>query len=399
MLLSQKLALRVSEIRQRLNLIAGLQGDDLTEEIRSESDALGTEFRDVETKWRASLIAESASSDRSQFDGEASELAELRSRVNVGRIVSSVLESRSTEGAEAEIQKHFGIAGNAVPASLLLEDRAVGTAVAPANTGSQQADIVPVVFPSPTSEAMGVERIAVPSGQAIFPTMTAPASGPDSVAEGAEVADVAGTFDSAALSPKRIQVSLTHSREDAASFAGMDAALRRNLSDALLHGLDKQALSLLNEGLLDFGTDPTAASGVETFARYLASLYGTVDGRYATSASSVRLLIGAKTYEHASSVYRANQSDAPALEHLMRVSGGVFVSSAVKAPASNIQQAVFARSVGLRHSVQAVWENVVIVVDQFSQSSEGLIRITAVALANFKVTRPGGYTRVAYRLA
>ena len=73
MLLSQKLALRVSEIRQRLNLIAGLQGDDLTEEIRSESDALGTEFRDVETKWRASLIAESASSDRSQFDGEASE--------------------------------------------------------------------------------------------------------------------------------------------------------------------------------------------------------------------------------------------------------------------------------------------------------------------------------------
>ena len=196
--------------------------------------------------------------------------------MNVGRIVSAVLESRSTEGAEAELQKHLGLAGNAVPASLLLEDRAVGTAVAPANTQGNQQEIVPVVFPSPTSEAMGVERIAVPSGQAIFPTMTAPdgSSGPDSVAEGAEVADVAGTFDSAALSPKRIQVSLTHSREDAASFAGMDAALRRNLSDALLHGLDKQALSLLNEGLLDFGTDPTAASGVETFARYLASVYG-----------------------------------------------------------------------------------------------------------------------------
>ena len=82
----------------------------------------------------------------------------------------------------------------------------------------------------------------------------------------------------------------------------------------------------------------------------------------------MKLLIGAKTYEHASSVYRANQSDAPALEHLMRVSGGVFVSSAVKAPASNIQQAVFARGLGLRHAVQPVWENVVIVVDQFSAS-------------------------------
>ena len=37
MLLSQKLALRVSEIRQRLNLVAGLEGDDLTDEIRIRS--------------------------------------------------------------------------------------------------------------------------------------------------------------------------------------------------------------------------------------------------------------------------------------------------------------------------------------------------------------------------
>ena len=286
-----------------------------------------------------------------------------------------------------------------MPASLLLEDRAVGTAVAPANTQGNQQEIVPVVFPSPTSEAMGVERIAVPSGQAIFPTMTAPASGPDSVAEGDTVADSAGTFDSAALSPKRIQVSLTHSREDSASFAGMDAALRRNLGDALLDGLDRMALRLTGEGLLDFGTDPTAASGVETFARYIASVYGMVEGRHATSAQGVRLLIGAKTYEHASSVYRANQSDAPALEHLMRVSGGVFVSASVPAPASNIQQAVFARGLGLRHAVQPVWEGVALLSDSYSESRDGLVRLTAIALANFKVTRPGGYTRVAYRLA
>ena len=260
---------------------------------------------------------------------------------------------------------------------------------------------MPVVFPTPTSEAMGVERIAVPSGQAIFPTMTAPASGPDSVAEGDTVADSAGTFDSAALSPKRIQVSLTHSREDAASFAGMDAALRRNLGDALLDGLDRMALRLTGEGLLDFGTDPTAASGVETFARYLASVYATVEGRHATSADGIRLLIGAKTYEHASSVYRANPSRTSPLSSIcMRVTGGgVFVSASVPAPASNIQQAVFARGLGLRHAVQPVWEGVALLSDSYSESKDGLVRLTAIALANFKVTRPGGYTRVAYRLA
>ena len=401
MLKSQKHALRSSEIRERLNAIAGLEGEAFTDEVRSESDKLADEFKQVESLYRASLVAESASADeqRSQLDAEGAELGELRGRVNVGRIVAAVLENRQTEGAEAEIQKHYNLGGHEIPASLLLEDRAVGTAVAPGNSQGNQQEIVPAVFPSQTSEAMGIERVSVPSGTAVFPTMTAPATGPDSVAEGATVADSAGTFDAAALGPKRIQASLTHSREDAASFPGMDAALRRNLGDALLDGLDKMALTLTDEGLLDFGADPTATAGVETFSRYLASVYAQVEGRFATNAMGVRLLIGAKTYAHASSVYRANQSDVPALEHLERVSAGVFVSATVAAPAANVQQAVFARGIGLRHAVQPVWEGVSIIADPFSESKDGNIRLTAVALANFKVTRAGGYTRHAYRLA
>ena len=37
---AQKLEVRASEIRQRLNEISGLEGDKLTDEIRSESDTL-----------------------------------------------------------------------------------------------------------------------------------------------------------------------------------------------------------------------------------------------------------------------------------------------------------------------------------------------------------------------
>ena len=47
MLQSQKLALRASEIRARLN---ALGGEELTDETRSELDTLTGEYRDVESK-------------------------------------------------------------------------------------------------------------------------------------------------------------------------------------------------------------------------------------------------------------------------------------------------------------------------------------------------------------
>ena len=37
---TQKIALRLSEVRTRLNEVSGLEGDDFTPEIRSESEKL-----------------------------------------------------------------------------------------------------------------------------------------------------------------------------------------------------------------------------------------------------------------------------------------------------------------------------------------------------------------------
>ena len=55
MLPSQKLAIRASEIRTRLN---ELGGEDLTDETRAETDKLSAEYRDTETRMRATLVAE-----------------------------------------------------------------------------------------------------------------------------------------------------------------------------------------------------------------------------------------------------------------------------------------------------------------------------------------------------
>ena len=42
---AQKLTIRLSEIRQRLNEIAGLPDGDMTDEIRNEADKLGGEYK------------------------------------------------------------------------------------------------------------------------------------------------------------------------------------------------------------------------------------------------------------------------------------------------------------------------------------------------------------------
>ena len=83
---SQRLELRGSEIRQRLNEIAGL--DDLTDDVRTESDRLTTEYADVETRRRAALIAEDAERVETHatetVDSETRERLALRGKATLG---------------------------------------------------------------------------------------------------------------------------------------------------------------------------------------------------------------------------------------------------------------------------------------------------------------------------
>ena len=92
---AQKLEIRASEIRQRLNEISGLEGEALTDEVRTESDTLQTEYRDTETKRRAAIVAESAEDAKvvpvEDLDPETRERLELRSKARVSDFVSAAL--------------------------------------------------------------------------------------------------------------------------------------------------------------------------------------------------------------------------------------------------------------------------------------------------------------------
>ena len=79
MLVSQVLSIRSSEIRERLNAIAGLKDADVTDEIRSECDGLQVEYRSTELKRRAAITSEdieaatAATGDGQHVDSEERE--------------------------------------------------------------------------------------------------------------------------------------------------------------------------------------------------------------------------------------------------------------------------------------------------------------------------------------
>ena len=140
----QRLQLRASEIRQRLNEITGIEGEAFTDEIRTESDKLTVEFREVETKIRAATVAgdptPAPAAPASSGDPEIRERAALVRRCDVGAIFAAAFERRTTAGAEAELQSELSLNTNQIPLELLRREPEIRTTVstAPGDTGASQ---------------------------------------------------------------------------------------------------------------------------------------------------------------------------------------------------------------------------------------------------------------------
>ena len=381
MKLSQKLTLRLSEIRSELAGLAGL--DDLDDAQRAKIGELRTEMGDVELRYQAAVAGED--------DGGAvetrTERRELEARSSVAEIMAAALEHRSTSGATAELQQEIGLNGNQIPLALI-ETRAVTPA--PTNTGQTQAPIVPAVFPQSVAAFLGVDLPTVGVGDAAYPTMVSRAT-VHAPAAGAPAAETTGGFIASVLQPSRLQASFFYNREDRARFAGMDEALRMNLSDALSDALDFQILAGANGLLTGTNLADNAVTAQTTFANYISQCgYSRVDGRFATTTGDLRIVMGSETYAHAGASYRDETADWNSLDQLARITAGVRVSDHVPAAASDKQNMLIRR--GMRRDMVApVWEGITLIPDEITKAANGQIVLTAVMLHAVKILRTDGF--------
>ena len=389
----QKITLRLSEVRTRLNSISQLEGEALTAEITAESDTLQTEYKELETRNRAAIIAEQEEVETVKTeDAEIRELRQLTEKSNIGDIFSAAVEHRNTSGETAELQKHFGINSNQVPLEMLRINRGVeqrAAATVPDSIGdASQAEVITPVFASGDGAFLGIERPTVPVGDAAYPVLSTLPSVKGPFTDSSEAAQTDATFVANGLSPERLQASFSYRRTDAARFAGLDASLRLALNAGLQEKLDQQAIEGTDGLLTGTNLANNNVSAVTTFALYLSGLlYARVDGRYARTPGDIRMIVGQATFAHASGAYKGTNSDESGVERLQAQSGGLMVSAHVPAVASNKQNALIRLGMERGGAVQPMWQGVSLVVDEFTRASHGEIIVHAILLANFAITR------------
>ena len=401
MLKSIEKALRLSEIREKLNDLNGIESP--TDAQKTEERALLASLKTGEVEYREALTSEGEKDATVPVDAGEREYRAVLARSNVGRIMTAVVEHRSTEGAESELQAALGLAPNQVPLCLLrlpaVEHRAVTTG--PDNVAASGQMAIMPVFAAGVGAFIGASRPTVDAGTVAHPILDQrpTVSGPYTASTAVD--ETTGSFSSDLLTPGRIQASYFYKRVDAARFPSIDMALRQALNGGLEEKLDYELFA--GQAGLFTGTNLSAhAAGatVTSFAEYL-SLFGhaRVDGRYAASLADVRTITGAATYAHAGGSYRSNNADYSALDALDGKTGGVRVSAHVPPVAAHKQNALVRLGSHDRAVIQVLWDGVTLVPDEITKVKTGEIAIAAILLTACKILRSDSFRKQEVRHA
>ena len=168
MLPLQTLAVRAGELRARLGELGGMA--ELSEENQKELDSLRSEYMDNERKQGALTIAgdEIPAPIETRDDAQGRDVRRLLTRANLGTMLQAILEGRSQDGPELELQNFYQLKNNQVPITLLrawerfdeerreLETRAATPA--PTNVGRQLQDQLDYVFPMSMTAFLGIPQ-------------------------------------------------------------------------------------------------------------------------------------------------------------------------------------------------------------------------------------------------
>ena len=399
MLKSQRLQLDMSEKRQAINALQNSEEYEI-----DDLDRLNKDYAGLEVRYQSALIEEAAETEATptdDLDGEGREVRRLEETVEIRNYFEAALNDYPLSGREAELESAMGIAGvgTQLPWIALLspeervEMRAATTA--PSDSDVVVANVLGRVFAGGAASYLGVAFPSVPVGASNYPVLTngvVPAN-----VEGSAAADeTAATLTANVLDPVRLTAQYLVRYEDLNKFRMMEDALRADLQGAMTEAADKQIVSGDGtapnvSGFNSALTAPDNPTAVADFAAYASARARLVDGRYAASEDDVKVLVGATTYSHASGIYQTG-SGTSALSRLMPR-----VSPHVPAAASNIQAAIASRS--MNRAVAPMWPSIALIRDSVSGSAKGEIRITAIALWNFKVLDTSGYAALKFKLA
>ena len=409
---SQKLAIRGSEIRSRLNELNGVA--ELGDDQKREADALTREYDTVEREMRMALVIEDepAKVTPTATDGEAKERDALLERASLANYVNAAITGTEVRGAELELSQAFECDG-LVPLEML-ETRAVTPA--PSTVHNQQETIAQDAFLGNVAPYMGIDTPRVGTGEVSYPvittSVTAAARDKHTSGNNQVSPSTAGAITVTTCTPKRVTGQLEFRVEDSAVLRGLEEALRMNLSsalgnahdDLLVNGQSAVSNQVAKIGGL-FGPDssgavitPASAEGTtDTFASYVQKLAGGIDGLYATMPSAVRLLSSPEVIADMLGTFATNTAIS-AYEHCNRVFGGVQSSDRI-GHASNVSAGLLRlSSVSHRAAIAPIWQGMQLIRDPYRGAAKGVVTVTAIMLASpVKILRSSAFKALSFK--
>ena len=407
---SQTLAIRSSEIRTRLNLIAAMAIADVTDEIRTEADTLRAESATVESQYRAALVGEQEQLDAGAAGaGEATEFRALRSRVRMGEYMRAAVEMRSAGGAEAELNQHLGLGGTDFPLSLLAPPEVEHRATTDTDTTTMPQRWLDRLFADTAAMRLGVTMESVAAGVASHPVTTAGAAAAQRGRAEAAV-DAAWTIGVTDMKPTRNAVRAVFTIEDAARLPGLEDALVRDLRMALTEGVDRTIFvgddgATPNTG--DIAAMTTAAIGEVSITQAnkvkgpetLAAFAGLVDGISAGSLGDLRVVATIGAWRLWESTVANAAAENQTLASFLRAAGLSWGSRGEIEAATTAGK--FGAFVGLGRGIEgaavaAVWEAGQLIRDPYTNAAKGEVALTLCYLWNFAVVRLANFKRIKF---
>ena len=422
---SQKITIRLSECRQKLNEL--LQVDDRTDEQQAELEKLTGEVQKLEPEMRAAIAAEPDPQVRTtateNVDAETRERLELRGRARIGNFFHAALRGRVLDGVEAEYcAAALGstLRGGYVDVPLDLfeanrprEVRADAPSPAPTTVGVMHQPVQPFLFAPSIASTLGIEMPTVSSGTFAASTITtsltagAKAKGGAAESTAAELTVVTSTV-------KRISGRLSLQAEDVAAVGvpAFENALRENLSMVMSDKFDDAAINGSGSGndltgLIKRLTDPTNPTAVVDWDAFNAAFADAIDGLWATTCTDVAILAGVDTYKKSVKTFRDSAGENPndlgdvsAAAYLMKHTGGWRTNKRMPAAASNIQTGIVYRKGRMVRTAQLpIWDRLTI-DDIYTDSAKATRHFTAhILCGDVVVVQPAAYGRVEFMLA
>jgi HK97 family phage major capsid protein len=407
MLDSVKISRRQSEIRETLAELVGK--DTPSEDETRQMGDLDGEYRTNETRYRAALVAEDSERRDAKDELESrggNEWADMLGKFEVRQVALALDEGRDLDGATAEIVTELRANGGyrGIPVPLEALETRVGETIASGTPDPiRTLPIIDRLFAPSAAARMGAQMVQIPQGDVEYPVTTSAVSAGWAATETGNVAGpTVYAVTDRPLQPNNtfgVQMRVTR-KALKQSGAALEAAVRRDMSSAILTGVDAAVFTGAGgsgeprgviSGAAAFGITDTNIGAAPTWAVFRTAIVSFLSAFAAAGPSDAKVMIHPSTW----SSMDGNLITSTAVSEYDRMTaqvgaGNVIISTHALADAgspASISALLTTSAGGVPPIFVGLWGAVDMIRDPFTDAQSGGLRLTGLLTADVTISR------------